>query len=67
MGATERQGSPGLGRPEIGPAFSVRLGEELTGRLDAAAKAAGLTRAAMLRRIVTDHLGNDHGEPMRPA
>lgn len=41
----------GPGRPEIGPATQVRLGIELTARVDAA-RAEGESRAAAIRRLV---------------
>lgn len=41
----------GPGRPEIGPATQVRLGVELTARVDAA-RAEGESRAAAIRRLV---------------
>lgn len=40
---------PAPGRPEIGPAFSVRFPADLLARVDAAAAEAGITRAAWLR------------------
>lgn len=40
------------GRPEVGPAFSIRFGPELTAALDAQARECGLTRAAYVRQIV---------------
>lgn len=39
----------GPGRPEVGPAFSVRFPRELLAQVDAAASATGMTRAAWLR------------------
>jgi hypothetical protein len=42
----------GPGRPEIGPAIRVRLGEELTARVDAA-RVDGESRAAAIRRLLT--------------
>jgi hypothetical protein len=41
----------GPGRPEIGPATQIRLGPELTERVDAA-RAEGESRAAAIRRLV---------------
>lgn len=48
----------GPGRPEIGPAFSVRFPAELLARVDRAAGEAGVTRAAWLRRIAESALFN---------
>jgi hypothetical protein len=41
----------GPGRPEIGPAFSVRFPADLLARVDQLAGACGLTRAAWLRQV----------------
>lgn len=43
----------GPGRPEVGPAFTVRLPADLTARLDERAKADGASRAEMIRQAVT--------------
>jgi hypothetical protein len=42
----------GPGRPEVGPATNVRLGEELTAKVDAA-RQEGESRAAAIRRLLT--------------
>jgi len=41
----------GPGRPEIGPAFSVRFPADLLARVDAAAEAARVSRAGWLREV----------------
>jgi hypothetical protein len=46
----------GPGRPEVGPATQVRLGEDLTARVDAA-RHAGESRAAAIRRLLEGALG----------
>lgn len=40
-----------IGRPEIGPAFSVRFPTDLLEQVDAAARAAQMTRAGWLRMV----------------
>ena len=40
---------PGVGRPEIGPAFSVRFPEDLLERIDAASASVGVSRASRAR------------------
>lgn len=47
------------GRPEIGPAFSLRFQPELLTAVDAAAKKDGLSRAEWIRRAVLGTLGAD--------
>jgi hypothetical protein len=47
----------GPGRPEVGPAFSLRFPPELLARVDAAAESAGMTRAGWLRRAAEQALG----------
>ena len=42
----------GPGRPEIGEAINVRLGDQRLARVDAFARERGLTRAAALRDLV---------------
>lgn len=44
---------PGSGRPEVGGRVTVSLGTDLLARVDEGAAAAGLTRAAFLRQILT--------------
>jgi len=46
----------GPGRPEIGPVTTIRLGEELTARVDAARR-DGESRAAAIRRLLEAALG----------
>jgi hypothetical protein len=46
------------GRPEIGPAFSVRFPAVLLDRVDAAAAAEGRSRAGWLRASAEDRLAN---------
>lgn len=46
----------GPGRPEIGPATRVRLPEEMTARLDEIAGQRGVSRAAVIRSIIDEHL-----------
>jgi hypothetical protein len=50
FGAIEDERGPG--RPEVGPAFSLRFPADLTDRVDAAAKAKGIKRAALIRELV---------------
>lgn len=47
-------GSPG--RPEIGPAFSLRFPADLLAAVDAAARTDGISRAELIRRVVSAHL-----------
>lgn len=49
----------GPGRPEIGPAFSLRFPTDMLERLDARAKDAGTSRAAMIRRAVEEMLSRE--------
>ena len=54
------------GRPEIGPAFSVRFPAALLDRVDTAAAAEGRTRAGWLRASAEDrllHLGREELAP----
>jgi hypothetical protein len=51
----------GPGRPAVGPAVTVRFPEELLERVDAAADAAGLSRAAWLRLITENAVNNLEG------
>lgn len=44
------------GRPEIGPAFTIRFPTDLTDQIDAAAAADKTTRAAWLRQAAQDRL-----------
>jgi hypothetical protein len=45
----------GPGRPAVGPMVNVRLGEDLTARVDAA-RLEGESRAAAIRRLLEDAL-----------
>lgn len=45
----------GPGRPEIGPMINVRLGKELTAKVDAV-RQDGESRAAAIRRLLADAL-----------
>jgi hypothetical protein len=45
-----------VGRPEIGPAFSLRFPPDLLAEVDAAAEADGLSRAECIRRAARDYL-----------
>lgn len=61
--AAERHFGPveeerGPGRPEVGPAFSLRLDPQLLSRVDAEADRWGLTRAAMIRELLDDALAS---------
>lgn len=47
----ELEDEKGPGRPEVGPATNVRLGEELTAKVDAA-RLDGESRAAAIRRLL---------------
>ena len=47
---------PGVGRPEIGPAFSVRFPEDLLERIDADAASVGVSRASWLRAAAEERL-----------
>lgn len=51
-----REEETGPGRPEIGPAFTVRLPADLTARLDERAKENGASRAELIRQAVTQML-----------
>lgn len=45
------------GRPEIGPAFSLRFQPELLAAVDAAADSMGISRAEWIRRAALGALG----------
>lgn len=45
-----------VGRPEIGPAFSVRFPDELLDRIDAVAESTGVSRASWLRGAAEERL-----------
>jgi hypothetical protein len=51
----ELEDEKGPGRPEVGPATNVRLGEELTAKVDGARR-DGESRAAAIRRLLTEAL-----------
>lgn len=44
-----------VGRPEIGPMVNVRMPQSLIDRLDAAAAARGLSRAELVRQVLSEH------------
>lgn len=50
FGEVEEERGPG--RPEVGKASSVRLGDELTAAADARAEAEGIARAELIRKAV---------------
>ena len=45
-----------MSRPYVGPAINLRLPPELLARLDAAAAAAGVTRAVLVRVLIAEGL-----------
>jgi len=47
----------GPGRPVVGAASSLRLGDDLTAALDTEAAAKGVTRAALVRSVLAEHVG----------
>jgi hypothetical protein len=51
----EIEDEKGPGRPEVGPATNVRLGEDLTAKVDAA-RQDGESRAAAIRRLLAEAL-----------
>lgn len=51
----------GPGRPEVGPATNIRLGEDLTAKVDAA-REDGESRAAAIRRLLEKSLPTIDGE-----
>lgn len=46
------------GRPEVGPAVNLRFPPELLDAVDARASREGVSRAALIRRLVADGLGS---------
>lgn len=50
FGEVEEERSPG--RPEVGPAFKIRFEQDLLDWTDAQAKAAGVSRAELIRQYV---------------
>lgn len=50
FGELEEEG-PGPGRPSVGPQINIRLGDDLTARVDAV-KRQGESRAAVIRRLL---------------
>lgn len=48
----EESGPAPTGRPAVGAAINVRLGDDLLGTVDARAADEGVTRAEMIRRLV---------------
>ncbi|MCO6011561.1 ribbon-helix-helix domain-containing protein [Actinoallomurus purpureus] len=53
LGEIEEEKGPG--RPEVGPPTNLRLGEDLTAKVDAA-RHEGESRAAAIRRLLTEAL-----------
>jgi hypothetical protein len=51
LGEVEEERGPG--RPEIGPAVNMRFPQDMLDRIDAAAKADGISRAEKIRRLVS--------------
>ncbi|MFE5582576.1 CopG family transcriptional regulator [Kitasatospora sp. NPDC056531] len=56
FGALEEEAGPAVGRPAVGPQIAVAYPEELLERIDAAAKAAGVSRAQWLREAASARL-----------
>lgn len=57
FGSVEEEHVPDLGgRPPVGPAVQVRIPADDLARLDAAARAVGVTRAEWIRRAITEYL-----------
>lgn len=52
----EIEGERGPGRPEIGPAVLIRLPEELLAEVDSRAEAEEVSRAEIVRRLLTETL-----------
>ena len=50
--------TPKGGRPAVGPAISVAYPADLLARIDAAASALGITRAAWLRSVAEQALSD---------
>ena len=46
--------APTVGRPEIGPEVKTHLPEAVIAELESMAKAAGISRAELLRRLIVD-------------
>ena len=46
------------GRPEIGHPINIRLGDELLAAVDAKAARLGVSRAELIRMLLTDQLAN---------
>jgi len=57
FGEIEDESGPNLGgRPEVGPAFSVKFPPDLLAKVDEAARADGVSRAEWLRRAAHHQL-----------
>lgn len=54
FGEVEEERGPG--RPEVGKASSVRLGDDLTGLADARAEQEGIARAELIRKAVRQYV-----------
>ena len=61
FGEVEEERGPG--RPAIGEAINIRLGDELLTAVDARAAAAGKTRAETIRALVAAAVGGSGGSP----
>lgn len=47
------------GRPKVGTPINVRLGDELLAAVDAKADRVGMSRAELIRTILTDALAGE--------
>jgi hypothetical protein len=54
----QEEGPKKGGRPAVGPTFPVAFPRDLLDRVDAAAKASGLSRAAWLRQVAAAAVGD---------
>lgn len=64
---THTNSQKGPGRPEVGPAFSVRFPQELLDAVDEQAKAHGVSRAQMLRVYAEAGVSSIRVEPLDPG
>jgi predicted DNA binding CopG/RHH family protein len=48
-----------VGRPEIGTPINIRLGDELLAAVNAKAASLGVSRAEVIRTILTDSLAGE--------
>lgn len=51
--------TPSAGRPEIGTPINIRLGDELLTAIDERAQKLGVSRASMIRTLLTMQIGGD--------